>query len=176
MKYALVPLLAVFAAPIHAESVTVVPLNVKPGQWEMQREVESLPIDLRSVPPEMRDKLEQAVREKDPPKAVTRTWSSCMTAEDLRRTFSPSEGAACTNTVVGSTSSRLDLLIDCRPSVDHPRRDGTFRLEAVSPEEVRGDMRLNVGEGGDATTVVMRLTARWTGARCEEAAAGDKKK
>jgi hypothetical protein len=167
MKHIVFTLLAATAAPIHAQSVTVVPLNVKPGQWDLRREVETLPIDLRSVPPEMRDKLVEAIREKDPPRVVITSWRACVSAEEVRAVFAPPDDPSCTNTVTGSTPTRLDAQLKCRADGTRPVREGSFTALATSSEEVHGDIRLTVGAAGQTSTLYMRIFGKWLGEGCD---------
>lgn len=170
MKYFLVTLLAAASAPVQAESVPLVPLNVRPGQWEMRREIENLPIDLRPVPPEMREKFEQALREKERPRVVVQTWRACVTEAEIGRTFGPPDDPSCSNELTDSTPARLEARLLCRADGVRPVREGTFVARAESDREVHGDIRLTMGEGGQATTLNMKIVGRWVADRCDAAA------
>lgn len=172
MKRLPIALLALSSAAAAAQPVAVVPLDLKPGLWELSRTVVVLPIGMRGMAPEARQKLADAIRRQDPPpRLVRQDWQRCLSAAELQEAFRPADEAQCRYTVLNSGATSLELAVQCEADDKRPRRDGRFTLAAESAERVQGDLDLDVGEGVQASTLQMRVTGRWAGADCAADAA-----
>jgi hypothetical protein len=161
-----IPVVALFAAGASAQAPAVVPLEVRPGLWSIERTAESLPIGLRGVAPEARQKLADEVRQFESPRLIRQQWERCLTAEQIREAFRPAEEAQCRYEVVRSDAKSLLVNLQCEADTQRPRRDGTFEVRAQSPEHLQAEIDLNLGEVGNAATLITRVTAKWIGAGC----------
>jgi hypothetical protein len=170
MKRFLIVACATFASAAAAQQATGVPLQLRPGLWEVTRTIENLPIGLRGMAAERRQQMAEAVRRNDPPRVIRQEWQGCLSAEDLQQAFSPAEEPQCRNTVLRSGAALLEVEIQCEAAGGRPRRDGRFTLMAESPEKVRGELDLDVGDGAQASTLTMQVSARWLHGDCASAA------
>ena len=146
------------------------PLNVKPGLWETTYTAGVsgvIPLSeqqLAALPPESRARLEKMWKEKAQG-GQTRTVKSCLTEEHLKRDpFADNPSKSCTVTVLASSSTKQDVREECRD------QDGTkittYRLQASSPEKVTGTMKLEMNNGGRASTIDGTFNGRWLGGVC----------
>jgi hypothetical protein len=90
----------------------------------------------------------------------------CLTKEQLDQgvTFGEDRKSR-TRTVLASTGSKLELRIECGSQGQGKRSDGTFQIEAIDSERVKGSVRLTLS--GDRTAASSStFTARWIGPIC----------
>jgi hypothetical protein len=171
VKFYAIPVVALFAADASAQAPAVVPLDVRPGLWSIERTAESLPIGLRGMAPEARRKLADEVRQLESPRLVRQQWERCLTAEQIREAFRPAEEPQCKYEVVRSDARSLLVNLQCEADAQRPRRDGTFEVRAQSPEQLQAEIDLNLGDAGTAATLITRVAAKWMGAECPAPAA-----
>jgi hypothetical protein len=165
-----IPVVALIASDAPAQTLPIVPLDVKPGLWAISRTAESLPIGLRGMAPEVRQKLMDEVRKQESPRVIRQEWQRCLTAEEVRDAFKPAEEPQCRFNVLKSDATMLSVDLQCEADEKRPRRDGSFQVKAESPERLQAEIDLNLGEAGNASTLITRLTAKWIGADCSAAA------
>jgi hypothetical protein len=151
----------------------LVPLDVKPGQWEatvtmqmpgMAQQAGKMPPltpeQLAKIPPEQRAKIEAMFAGKP----TTTTSRTCMQKQDLTK-MPMGVDQSCKNVVVTSTGAKQVMRQEC----DRGGRKtvGTVTIEAVSSESVKFSI---VSEGGDDKTNGMNIqgTSKWLGPVCTD--------
>ena len=164
--------LILFAAPA-AWAADLVPLDVKPGQWEatvtMQmaglaqqaRQMPPLtPEQMAKIPPEQRAKLEAMFAGKP----TTTTSRTCMQKQDMTK-MPVGLDQSCKNVVVTSTGSKQVMRQEC--DRDGKKTVATVTIEAVSSESIKFSI---VGDGADAKTSGMNIqgTSKWLGPVCAD--------
>jgi len=151
------------------------PLNIKPGLWEMTTSTALSgsmmpPALLAQMPPEQRARIEAALKQQG---AGGHAGSSqtCVTKEDLLRGSVPTDKAAdqknCKYRVVTQTNTRMETHFQC---TGEGARDGEMKLEAVSPEQLKGAIQVTTVRG----KVTVQLDGHWLGASCAGASSGTK--
>ena len=162
--------LSLFGVSAVALAAALVPLNVKPGAWEMTSRTTTQgmlvpPEMLARMPPAQRAKITASMQARSG-KTRTAVGKECLTAQQLQKQelpFSGPEGEGCTRTVVASTSTRQEFRLSC--PANHGGHGGTVAatVNAPSPTTVHSvaDMT-NAGSG----KVHVEVDARWLGASC----------
>jgi hypothetical protein len=156
-----------FAAP---SDTTVTPLNVKLGLWQttVTAKVTGLPSipdsTLAQLPPDQRAKIEAMINRG---MGQPMTTKSCVTKDKLEK----SEGfrsapKSCTYTVVSSTTSKLEMKLQC--DQNGMKTTGNVQVRAVDAENVEGSMQMNTSGNGSTNTMNMNstFTSKWLGAAC----------
>lgn len=154
------------------------PLSVKTGQWQTTVLVDrsgsmAMPSDyMAKLTPEQRARVEAAMKRASKPKTTARVNQDCLTQDELTRgtPFKP-DNNRCTQTVLSSSSSRLNLEQDC--AEDSMTMKTTMALVAVSPELVKGTGVVTVNSEGHTLTSNITFTSEWKSASCD---AGTKNK
>jgi hypothetical protein len=147
-------------------------LNVKTGLWEVTRTQTSegqMPIPagmLAKLTPEQRARMEARMKEHSGAQTRTTTYKSCVTKEELDKgdAFGGEEKEACTETIESSTSTRAQVKLVC--SMQGISGEGTFEIEALSPESTKGSTHITSTGGGRMMTVNSTFTAKWLGTGC----------
>lgn len=147
------------------------PLNVKTGQWQTTVLVNSggsfaMPQDyMAKLTPEQRTQVEAAMKEMSKPKTTTQTNQDCLTQEELNRgtPFKPDD-KQCTQKVLNSTSSNLNVEQDCSESGVTAKT--VMSLEAVNPELVKGTGTVTMTSQGHAFTSNITFTSKWMSSSC----------
>jgi Protein of unknown function (DUF3617) len=152
-----------------ADSLT--PLNVKEGLWEVtvthsmsgMPAAPSIPPDaLAKMPPEQRARVEAMM--KGTPSTDVR--KECVTKEKLEKhsAFSNNRGE-CTRTVVSSTGSKLELKFHCEEK--QSSSDGTFLMEAVASDAVKGTMHMVMNSNnGHTMNMDFTISSKYLGPAC----------
>ena len=152
-----------------ADSLT--PLNVKEGLWEVtvthsmsgMPAAPSIPPDaLAKMPPEQRARVEAMM--KGTPSTDVR--KECVTKEKLEKhsAFSNNRGE-CTRTVVSSTGSKLELKFHCEEK--QSSSDGTFLMEAVASDAVKGTMHMVMNSNnGHTMNIDFTISSKYLGPAC----------
>jgi Protein of unknown function (DUF3617) len=149
------------------------PLDIKLGLWEATKNSQVTgtppvpPEVLARLTPEQRAKLEEAMKARASQGPTTRTSKSCITKEKINDQHVFDEGrTSCTRTVVTSTSNKLEMQIEC---VDAGiKRSGTFWVEAINSENVKGSVRLVSSSNDRTTNINSNFTAKWISPDCGE--------
>jgi hypothetical protein len=162
----LLPLAA--GAALGAES-----LKVKPGLWEMSTTTAvngSMipPAMLARMPPEQRARLEASMKDHGAG-GHANTTKSCVTKEDLLRGSVRADKGEdhknCQYRAVTQTASHMETHFHC---TGEGARDGEIKIEAVSPEQLKGAIQVTTPNG----KVNVQLAGRWLGSSCAGAKDG----
>jgi Protein of unknown function (DUF3617) len=146
------------------------PLDVKLGLWESTwtnqvSGMPPMPADaLANLTPEQRAKVEDAMKARGNGMPTVRTRKQCMTKEKLEKDTAFEDQKSCTHTVTSSTSHKLEVKLEC--AEQGMKSSGTFRVEAIDSENVKGAMQM-VASGGDHTmNINANFTSKWLSADC----------
>jgi hypothetical protein len=152
----------------------ITPLNVKAGLWEMTSThsmtgmpaMPALPPDtLAKMTPEQRARMEAAMKQSGAGGPTTNVRKECITKEKLEKRSAFDENRKdCTRTVVSSTGSKLEMKIHCEGK--EQGTDGTFLLEAVSSENVKGTMQFVTNSNGRTMNMNFTFNSRYLGPAC----------
>src|ERR1700737_205638 len=167
----LIPLVALLSCSTASGAVDKVQsLNVKTGLWEVTTTVVTsaeMPIPaglLEKLTPEQRARIKDRIAARKSRPAKTAIKKQCMTKRQLDHgiPFNP-DRKSCTRTVLTSTGSKVDMRVECL--VQGIKSDGTFRIEAVSSENVRGSVHFSA-TASDNPNSISTFTAKWIGPVC----------
>jgi hypothetical protein len=146
------------------------PLDVKLGLWEITTTVAmtgmpamaNLPPDvLAKMPPEQRAKM-QAAMAGTPTTTVRKV---CVTKEKMEKNTAFNEDRKnCTHTVVSSSSSKLDMKMQC--TEQDTTMNGTIHVEALNSENVKGSVRMAMTGAGRNLNSSSDFTSRYLGSAC----------
>ncbi|MGA6987367.1 MAG: DUF3617 domain-containing protein [Terriglobales bacterium] len=167
-KLLLVPI--VLCSLIFWAADNIAPLNVKEGLWEVtvthsmsgMPAMPNIPPDkLAQLPPEQRARVEAMMQGG----ATTDVHKDCVTKEKLEKhsAFSANRGD-CTRTVVNSTGSKLELKFHCEEK--QSSSDGTFVMEAISSDSVKGTMHSVTNANGHTMNMDFTITSKYLGPAC----------
>lgn len=147
------------------------PLDIKLGLWEfsstnLMTGLPPIPPDvLAKMSPDQRAKMEAALgaRSGGPPKTTTR--KTCVTREKMdKQTAFGDERKECTRTVVTSSSSKLDMKMQC--TEQGYTTSGTIHIEALNSETVKGSVRMTTTGEGRTMNMNSDFTSRYLGSAC----------
>lgn len=169
MRHVLLSLLVIASCLLWAADFK--PLDLKMGLWETTSTFQtsgmppvSIPPDaLANMTPEQRARVESMM--KGSGNGRTTTAKSCMTPEKMKKhEMFTNDNSDCTRAVVSSSSSKLEMRLQCNSK--GTKTDGTFRIEALNSEHVKGSMQM-VSTGEDHTMHMnSNFTSRWLGPNC----------
>ncbi len=92
------------------------------------------------------------------------TYQSCVTPESLQHGFKdPELSGGCTETVVSSTATEMNVKIVCTGS---HHMTGSFHVQASSPQAISATAEMTVTDGGGAMKVNRQITGKWVSADC----------
>jgi hypothetical protein len=166
--------IAAFAAGLTASAAQAasIGLDVKTGLWEMTSTGKTKGATSSLLPTEVLEHLSAGVRRRidsamaEGMKHVDkqRVTKKCVTKETLKRgiKFNDELDGACKDTLVSNTAEVMEMRLQCKD----PRADGSYRLQAVSREEVSGTMTMKVNSGSGSMTMTRDMHGRWLGADC----------
>jgi len=149
------------------------PLDVKLGLWEVTNTMQmsgmppvSIPPDaLARMTPDQRARVEAMMKERGLGSPRTRTQKSCMTREKMnKQEIFNDEEKHCTRTVVASSGSKLEMRLQC--TTEGATTSGTFRIEALNSENVKGAMQMATTSGDRTMNMNSNFTAKWLGPDC----------
>jgi hypothetical protein len=153
----------------------IVPPNIKTGLWEITENhnltgmppMPAIPPEaLARMSPEQRAQFEAHMKDSfsGGPKTTTRKY--CVTKEKLEkdRLFSDDNNKECTRTILNSSSTMTEVKIQCKEK--DMTTDGTFKFEALSPENVRGAARMITVGNGRTMHMDFDFTSKYLGAAC----------
>jgi hypothetical protein len=151
-----------------ADNIT--PLKVKEGLWEvtvthsmtgMPGMANIPPETLAKMPPEQRARIEGMM--KGTP--TTDVRKDCVTKEKLEKNsaFANNRGE-CTRTVVSSTGSKLEVKFHCEEK--QSSSDGTFLMEAIGSDNVKGTMHMTSTGSGHNMTMDFTISSKYLGPAC----------
>ena len=148
-----------------------VKLNVRLGLWEVTTTTSMsgmppIPADaLAKLTPEQRARFEQNMKTSMSGAPKTMTEKHCETQEKLdKQLMFNDKNKECTKTVLSSSSSHLEMKMQCAYGNQHS--EGTMRIDAFTPENVKGTIDMNVTGEGHEMKGKSSFTARWLSADC----------
>ena len=170
MRTIVIVLLLASSSAVWAEN-KVQPLNVRVGLWEVTTTVASngqmpIPADLLArLTPEQRARMEERMKANSSGKTRTTTHKNCLTKEKLDRgeTFSE-ERKTCTETLVTSTSSTVEVRVVCENQ--GVKSNGTLHIDALNPENVQGSMHMVASGGDHSMNMSSTFTGKWIASSC----------
>jgi len=146
------------------------PLDIKLGLWEITTTVgmtgmpamANIPPDvLEKMPPEQRAKMQAAMGGTP----TTTARKVCITKEKMdKQTAFNDERKNCTRTVVSSSSSKLEMKMQC--TEQDSTMNGTVHVEALNSESVKGSVRMAMTGGGRNLNTSSDFTSRYLGSAC----------
>jgi hypothetical protein len=145
----------------------ITPLNVKEGLWEMtvthsMTGMPAIPPDaLAKMPPEQRARMEAMM--KGAPSTSVR--KECITKEKLEKysAFDANRGN-CTRTVITSTAGKLEMKFHCEEK--QSSSDGTFLVEAMGSDSVKGTMHSVTNNNGRTMNMDFTINSKYLGPSC----------
>ena len=146
------------------------PLNVRTGLWESTMTTTAtgqtrVPDDLLSrLSPEQRARYEARVRANSGQRSRTFTNKSCLTKEKLQSGTLFEGERHCTETVLNSSASKLQLRVECESQ--GMKTQGTLLLEAIGTENVKGSGSMALTSSGHTMNSNTSLSAKWLGPSC----------
>ena len=159
------------AAPLLCAQQKITPLNVKLGLWDSTWTSSSkgqLPLPqemLDRMTPEQRAKFEAAVQAQAAKGAIPQSSKYCLTREKLNEHVFRDNDPDCTQTVVTSTSSKLDVKLHCTKGKGIS--DGSFQIEALDSGSVKGKLHMTItGDGGRSMDIDGNFSGKWLGPAC----------
>jgi Protein of unknown function (DUF3617) len=158
-----------FLAFCVVEAADVVPLDVKPGLWEITSVSNTsgappIPQDaLDKMPPDMRAKMEASIKARQGPRTSVR--QQCVKKEDLAKALDlGTDQQTCTRTIVSSSRGKQEMKVEC--TTPNGKSAGTFKIEALNPESIKGAFDMAVTSGGRTMTVNSTMTGKYLSAGC----------
>jgi hypothetical protein len=147
------------------------PLNVKLGLWETDwtRTMSGqmpIPDELLSrLTPEQRAKMEERMKARAAQSTKASTHKECLTKEKLDKELAfGDDRKECTRTVITSTSSKAQFRMRCADG--DVKSDGTFVVEAVNTENVKGSVNMMASGNGHTMNSSGTFTSKWLGSDC----------
>jgi hypothetical protein len=124
-----------------------------------------MPADLlERLTPEQRARFEATMNKMASQVPKSRTTRTCLTKEKLERNPFGEEGKSCTETVINSTGSSMEVREVC--AGENMKSDVTVHIEAADSEHVKGTVKSNVSGGDNAVNVMGTFASKWLGAAC----------
>ena len=148
------------------------PLNVKTGLWQTtwtSNVTGRPPVSsemLAQLTPEQRARIEAAMNKMATQGPRTRTSKSCLTKEKLEKDPFNDKDKSCTETVLASTGSRMEIHEVC--AEENTKADITVHIEALNSENVKGTVHSNTTGGGNTMKINGTFTSKWLGAVCKD--------
>jgi hypothetical protein len=164
----LVAALVAGAALLHAQVINAA-LNVKLGLWEMTSTSETSgmpPIDTSKMTPEVRARIEAAMKARGGSPSSPLVRRDCLTKEKLANyAFQDpqAQDSSCKRTIVTNTSALMEMHMECAS----PRKmTGDFRVEVLAPDKVKMTTKMAGGEGALVMNINGTTNGRWVSAAC----------
>jgi hypothetical protein len=147
----------------------ITPLNVKEGLWEMTVTHSMTGMPAANIPPETLAKLppEQRAHMEAMMKGApsTSVRKECITKEKLEKysAFDANRGN-CTRTVITSTAGKLEMKFHCEEK--QSSSDGTFLVEAMGSDSVKGTMHSVTNNNGRTMNMDFTINSKYLGPSC----------
>lgn len=143
--------------------------DVKPGLWENTQTTQvsgTSPVDLSSAPPEMRARIEAAMKRREAMGAQTRKYQSCVTQKQLDENAGDfAKVQHCTTHFTQRTSTHVAGTMRCNQ--DNVTSTGDFDYEAHGRENVSGFGHVAMAGPGGSMRNAIKLTSHWLGSDCK---------
>ena len=152
----------------------IVPPNIKIGLWEITEThnmsgmppMPAIPPEaLAQMTPEQRAQVEAQMKGSmgGGPKSTTR--KSCVTKEKLEKdSVFGDDRKECTRTVLNSSSTSTEVKIQCKEK--EMTSEGTFKFVALSPESVKGTVRMVMTGEGRTMNMNVDFLSKYLGSAC----------
>lgn len=152
----------------------IVPPNIKTGLWEMTEThnmagmpaMPAIPPEaLANMTPEQRAQMEAHMKNSmgGGPKTTTRKY--CITKEKLEKdSVFGEDRKECTRTILSSSTTSTEVKVHC--SEKEMTSDGTFKYQALSPESVKGTMRMVITGHGRTMNMDFDFLSKYLGPAC----------
>ncbi len=156
------------AALLHAQVINVA-LNVKLGLWELTSTSETSgmpPIDTSKMTPEVRARIEAALKARGGTPSSPIVRRDCLTKEKLANyAFQDPQAndSSCKRTIVTNTSALMEMHIECAGA---RKMTGDFRVEMLAPDTVKMTTKMASGEGTQVMSINGTMNGRWVSASC----------
>ena len=156
------------AALLHAQVINVA-LNVKLGLWELTSTSETSgmpPIDTSKMTPEVRARIEAALKARGGTPSSPIVRRDCLTKEKLANyAFQDPQAndSSCKRTIVTNTATLMEMHIECAGG---RKMTGDFRVEVVAPDTVKMTTKMASGEGAQVMNINGTMNGRWVSASC----------
>ncbi|HEY3743186.1 MAG TPA: DUF3617 domain-containing protein [Bryobacteraceae bacterium] len=147
--------------------------DAKPGLWETvsTTQMEGMPAmpqippeKLAQMPPEARARVE-AMMKNAGGAPRTSTSRSCQTKESLNRGMSLNNQPDCTQKVVTSTSSRIQVHVECSPARGG-KSVGDLTLDRLDSGHAKGNMVMKINSSGREMTMNMTFDSKFVSSDC----------
>ena len=152
----------------------IVPPDVKTGLWEITEThamtgmppMPTIPPEaLAQMTPEQRAQVEAQMKSSLGGGQKTTTRKYCVTKEKLEKdSVFGDDRKECTRTVLNSSSTSTEVKVQCKEK--DMTSDGTFKFVALSPESVKGTMRMVVTGQGRTMNMNLDFISKYLGASC----------
>jgi len=144
-------------------------LNAKPGLWEItaSHSASGMPATV-NIPPDALAKMtpEQRARVDALMAGKPDVHKECVTKEKLERNsaFAPNRGE-CSYNVVNSTDRKIEVKFHCQDK--QSSSDGSYVMEAIDSDNVKGTIHMVSNSGGDHTTTMdFTISSKYLGPAC----------
>ncbi len=146
-------------------------LDVNTGLWEVSSTGETsgtppIPAEaLARMPPEQRAQMQAAIASAMAQSNKPTIARLCITQKTLQRgmDFNQRESANCERSVMDSSSSKMNIRMEC---TGDETMNGTFHIEALNRQAIRGSLHMVVSNGGNAMTVNRDIQGKWLASNC----------
>jgi hypothetical protein len=152
----------------------IVPPNIKIGLWEITENhtmtgmpaMPSIPPEaLASMTPEQRAQMEAHMTQSLGGGAKATTRKYCVTQEKLEKdSVFGDDRKECTRTVVSSSNRSTEVKIQCKEK--EMTSEGTFKFEALTPESVKGTVRMVMTGEGRTMNMNLDFVSKYLGSDC----------
>jgi hypothetical protein len=158
-----------------ALAAAAAPLNIKPGLWEMSTTVATSgsmmpPAMLAQMSPAQRARIEAATKQRSAggggggaAGGAGGSTKACLSKEDLARgsirVERDEDHKNCQYRVVSQTATYMETHFQCK---GQGARNGELKLEAQSPEQLKGAIQVQSAKG----KTTMQIAGRWLGSSC----------
>ena len=165
----------VLLAASAAWAAVPVPMDVKPGQWEVTvttqiagmpqgRQIPQIPPEqLAKLPPEQRARIEAALKQAA---GGPRTSKTCVKKEDLAK-LPLHNDQSCKTTLVSSSSTKQEMHMECERNGN--KQTGTITIEALNSESIKFTIQASgSGDNGKNMNMTVTGTSKWLGPECSD--------
>jgi len=175
MRTRLILMLSILSSSaVWAEEKTVAP-NIKTGLWEITEthvmngmpSMPTIPPEaLAEMTPEQRAQVEAQMKSSlGGGQKNSTTRKSCVTREKLEKNSAFGDDRnECTRTVLSSSNTSTEVKIQCKEK--DMTSDGTFKFVALSPESVKGTVRMVMTGQGRTMNMNVDFLSKYLGPAC----------
>lgn len=169
----LLAVIALFSCAVWAAD-KIVPPNIKTGLWEITEThnmtgmppMPAIPSEaLAKMTPEQRAQMEARMKESYGGGQKLTTRKSCVTKEKLEKdSVFGDDRNECTRTVLSSSAAMTEVKMQCKEK--EMTSEGTFKFQALTPESVKGTVRMVMTGNGRAMHMDFDFVSKYLGPAC----------